>query len=74
MDLAHEARVALRWSADPELAAALEAHSAYVAEEVLATHFEHLASMSLDAHDGMHEADVEGHRFTFVLDLAGGAP
>ncbi|GAB4210328.1 MAG: isoleucine--tRNA ligase [Sandaracinaceae bacterium] len=72
MDLAHEARIALSWSADPELAEALEAHSAYVAEEVLASSFEHLATMSLDAHDGMHEADVEGNRFTFVLKLAGG--
>jgi hypothetical protein len=73
MDLAHEARVSLRWSADPELAAALEAHSAYIAEEVLATHFEHLASMSLEARDGMHEADVEGHRFTFALQIAEGS-
>jgi isoleucyl-tRNA synthetase len=71
MDLAHEARVELRWSADPDLAAALEEHSAYVAEEVLASSFERV-ELALDATEGLHEADVDGLRFTFVLKVSGG--
>lgn len=67
MDLPHEARVRLLWSAEGELASALEAHAGYVAGEVLASSFTR-GALTTDATEGLHEADVEGGKLLFMLE------
>jgi hypothetical protein len=56
----------LLWSAEGELASALEAHAGYVAGEVLATSFTR-GALTTDATEGLHEADVDGGTLRFLL-------
>ncbi|MDQ3033157.1 MAG: isoleucine--tRNA ligase [Myxococcota bacterium] len=63
MDLAFDARIALAWTAEGELAKALEEHAEHVAGEVLATR------MSAGAGKGaQHDADVDGTPLTFWIE------
>lgn len=64
MDLPHEARVRLIWSAEGAIAEALEAHGGYVAAEVLAVSFSRAALAGSDA----HEVDVDGEKLLFRLE------
>jgi len=66
MDLPHEARIAITWSAEGELAAALTTHAAYVSEEVLATTF----AAGEASGEGASTADVDGNALSFILTRA----
>ncbi|AKF06579.1 isoleucine--tRNA ligase [Sandaracinus amylolyticus] len=65
MDLAFDARIALAWEAEGELATALGEHGAYVAGEVLATRMDRGIGAGTK-----HETDVDGARFTFWIEVA----
>ena len=64
MDLPHEARISVAWSAEGALHEALTEHAEYVAGEILATSF--VAGESMD-----NEADVDGHVLHFSVQLNG---
>jgi len=55
MDLAYEARIEVSWSADGELAAAIEEHAERIAGETLATGFARDEAASSD-----HDTEIEG--------------
>jgi isoleucyl-tRNA synthetase len=55
MDLAYEARIAVRWAADGELAAAVDEYASRIAGETLATTFERD-----DGATSAHDTEVEG--------------
>ncbi len=66
LDLAHEARIAVHYRAEGDLADALLEHAAYVSGEVLAETF--LASDAVDP--SAPSVDVDGHAFTFTVSPA----
>ena len=63
MDLPHEARISVGWSAEGALHEALMEHAEYVAGEILATTF---ASGDATGND----ADVDGHALRFSVQLS----
>ena len=63
MDLAHEARIEVTYQADGELADALTAHAAYIAEETLAAKL--LAGT--DGKGKRHDDTVDGLPFVFWI-------
>lgn len=65
LDLAHEARVALRYEAEGALADAIEAHADHIASEVLAARFDRVATLAGEA--GASEVDVDGSRLVFAI-------
>jgi isoleucyl-tRNA synthetase len=65
MDLAYEARIGVRWTADGELAEAIEEHAARIAGETLATRFDRE-----DTAAGEHDAEIEGVRLGLFIDRA----
>ncbi|MFK7990015.1 MAG: isoleucine--tRNA ligase [Sandaracinaceae bacterium] len=71
MDLAFEARIALSYEADGELAAALKEHGDKIAGEVLADRM----SAGLDASQGgdATETEIDGHAFRFAIHVEGAA-
>jgi isoleucyl-tRNA synthetase len=60
LDLPFDARIELFWSAEGELARALEEHQAWVAREVLATRIRWGGGEG-----SRHESDIDGSPFTF---------
>jgi isoleucyl-tRNA synthetase len=56
MDLAYEARIEVSWTADGELAAAIEEHAERIAGETLATGFARDEAASSD-----HDTEIEGN-------------
>ncbi|MCS6856099.1 MAG: class I tRNA ligase family protein, partial [Sandaracinaceae bacterium] len=66
MDLPYEARIRLVWSAQGELAEAIEAHAPYIGSEALALSVERKEVCSES--DGMlHESEVEGTLLRFAI-------
>jgi isoleucyl-tRNA synthetase len=65
MDLAYEARIGVRWTADGELAEAIEEHAARIAGETLAIRFDRE-----DTAAGEHDAEIEGVRLGLFIDRA----
>ena len=61
-DLAFDARIAVVWSAEGELKAALEEHGGKIAEETLATRFE-----AGEPEGEVEETEVEGAALRFSL-------
>ncbi len=62
MDLPYEARIAVTWQADGELARAIADHAAWIAGETLATRFE-----AGPAGDGAREGEVEGAPLRYAV-------
>jgi len=66
MDLAFEARIALRWRAEGEVAEAVRAFADVIAEQTLASRFEEGA----EGEGQLHETKVEGQAFDFRIAVA----
>lgn len=66
LDLPYEARIDVVWSADGEVAQAIERHADYIAGETLATRLD-AGEVGADSHAG----DVEGEPLRFAIARAG---
>jgi isoleucyl-tRNA synthetase len=67
-DLAFDARIRLRYTADAELTRAIEEHADHIAGQTLAIALERGEGPA----DGRQETEVDGQAFAFWLDVATG--
>ena len=65
MDLAYEARIAVRWNADGDLAQAIEEHADRIASETLATRFTQSAAATSE-----HDAEIAGAKLGLAIEPA----
>ena len=77
LDLPHEARISVMWSAEGALHEALPEHAAYVAGEILATDCQPseeerdwwVLKTELGSSDGYFSADVDGNAVFFKVEV-----